>query len=972
MDKLSKKQIKSHILDFLQKRVPNFIVKGKMFTCPNCGEVSANIFPPNSDKVHCYSPKCGSLGDIFDMSRRIDFDNNPDVPEDDIAKDLVKEFSIQTDNKIDKLFAQYSEWDWALFPVTKDGKIPLQKQWTSKVHKDLKEWKQWYENGNNLGLRTGDVSNITVIDVDLISKEESETLQKGTATQRIEEILKKKSDNLNKLTSLGIFNNTVTQDSGWKGVHFIYTYESDIPKCSFDYDGLHFDVENNGGYLLIEPSTFAGRTREIKGTQIEKMDINLKQLILENIGKKKEIVSKIDDDVVLTPNDDLIKGLEGKCNSTFVQVGGIYRKFLSVDHTEKVLSVINKYMLDSPMDNKALKTMCQQIEKYHKVDVEVISEQILNHMKLVKDAHVRDLRECLGYDRKDIEQALGYLCDHKKLYKVKKDLYRFIQDVVWQEDFLSLGSPLSFEVPYLEEFNHFESGSMIIIGASSGQGKCFAKGTKVIMFDGSFKEVEKLQPGEQLMGIDSKPRNILQTCTGRDIMYKIESIKGDSFIVNSEHILSLMKTGTTEVLNIKLSDYLKLSKTKQSTYKLYRVPIDFTEQKTNIEPYFLGAWLGDGDSRDSRITCPNEEIHTYLKEYAQRLNQKYVVYEYDNRCKSGKIVRNKQEKSLKEKLDELNVLQNKHIPDIYKYNSRENRLKLLAGLLDTDGYLNDNFFNIITKYDRLSDDIIYLARSLGFFVTHRMKKVKFNFKNGDTYRFYHSINISGKCDIIPTLVKKATVRKINKNPLLTGFKITKLIEDDYYGFFLDGDHLHLLDNFIVNHNTHLAMNFIKKFIDQGIYPHLISTEAGSKFSKVAQYLGIKEGDFGFYHTNSPTLVPIKEKSVTIIDWLKPANSDYAKTDAIYEELNNKLVDKGGLMIVFAQLKTENNSFYAENMVHFYGSVVAKLLYPQKDGVTDNLKPYLHTTKIRDSKINKQYIDIPLIYNHDTKIIDLKK
>ena len=64
----------------------------------------------------------------------------------------------------------------------------------------------------------------------------------------------------------------------------------------------------------------------------------------------------------------------------------------------------------------------------------------------------------------------------------------------------------------------------------------------------------------------------------------------------------------------------------------------------------------------------------------------------------------------------VNEAWDEHIPMVYKCNSRENRLKLLAGLLDSDGYLCHDkcTFEFSQKSEKLIDDVIYLCRSLGF------------------------------------------------------------------------------------------------------------------------------------------------------------------------------------------------------------------------------------------------------------------
>ena len=106
---------------------------------------------------------------------------------------------------------------------------------------------------------------------------------------------------------------------------------------------------------------------------------------------------------------------------------------------------------------------------------------------------------------------------------------------------------------------------------------CHAKGTKVVLYKGECltKNVEDVQVGDILMGPDSKPRNVLALCRGFDEMYRITPVKGDPFLVNGHHILSLQKSGernknAPSVLNITVNEYIKLSRPFKQRYKLYR------------------------------------------------------------------------------------------------------------------------------------------------------------------------------------------------------------------------------------------------------------------------------------------------------------------------------------------------------------------------------------------------------------------
>lgn len=76
----------------------------------------------------------------------------------------------------------------------------------------------------------------------------------------------------------------------------------------------------------------------------------------------------------------------------------------------------------------------------------------------------------------------------------------------------------------------------------TGGGKCLGAGTPVLMFDGSVKAVENIVIGDLLMGPDSLPRAVLSLASGNEMLYRVTPIKGDSYVVNESHILSLKRT----------------------------------------------------------------------------------------------------------------------------------------------------------------------------------------------------------------------------------------------------------------------------------------------------------------------------------------------------------------------------------------------------------------------------------------------
>lgn len=353
--------------------------------------------------------------------------------------------------------------------------------------------------------------------------------------------------------------------------------------------------------------------------------------------------------------------------------------------------------------------------------------------------------------------------------------------------------------------NPKQGGSKIVVIGKPG---CFAKGTPVLMYDGTIKNIEDVLPGDLVMGPDSSTRNVLELCRNVDEMYKITPVKGDEVIVNKNHILTLKCTGYNshkkgEIIDITVSDFLKKSKTFQKRYKWFRTGVDFAKTDVEWDPYTLGLWLGDGTSRTSEFTTIDEEVVNHLK---SDFEDRGLMHKKENSGITYHISSKEGTKGKNHFINFLrkNNLQNKHIPHNYKVNSRECRLSILAGLLDSDGYYDkkSNVFEIVQKREILLDDIIFIARSLGF-SAYKTECEKVCTDTGSVCTYYRC-HISGNgIDEIPTKLgrKQACERKQIEDNLVTGFSLTHVGQDQYYGFTLDGDHRFLLGDFSVVHNT---------------------------------------------------------------------------------------------------------------------------------------------------------------------------
>jgi len=407
-----------------------------------------------------------------------------------------------------------------------------------------------------------------------------------------------------------------------------------------------------------------------------------------------------------------------------------------------------------------------------------------------------------------------------------------------------------------------ESGDHVLaLSGANGVGKCFAIDTEILMYNGDKKKVQDVIPGDLLMGDNSTPRRVLTLGSGHDDLYKItHTTSGDSYTVNGDHILCLKSSSKpnlqhsetnslyqvrmftengktkshkycyksirtqTEALQLateKLHEFSNIDSTyeipvstllsfpekAQKMFKGYIVGVDFPFRKISIDPYLLGAWLGDGSSKGTMFTNQDavilKYIHTTLLNFNCHLQYRS---QYDYYIVGISYKNNKGKNPFLECLKQYDLVKNKHIPNEYLVNSREIRLQLLAGILDTDGSLLacKTGFEIIQKSERLARDIRELCTSLGF--NAQLKTCQKTCTNNGKVGTYYRMFIYGGCEVIPTKCrrKRAQPRRQEKDALVSALKIEKVGKGNYYGFTIDGNERFVLGNYIVTHNTRFA------------------------------------------------------------------------------------------------------------------------------------------------------------------------
>ena len=351
-----------------------------------------------------------------------------------------------------------------------------------------------------------------------------------------------------------------------------------------------------------------------------------------------------------------------------------------------------------------------------------------------------------------------------------------------------------------------------VVTGPSGFGKCHGEGQEILMHDLSTKKVEEICIGDFVMGADGSPRTVKALHSGVDMLYKVTPNKGQSYTVNSEHIL--YTESNADVVSrgmVKDQPFLVSAKDFTGLPKHYKEHVlsgkyaDMVklggEGAADKDAYIFGLWLAEGETNGTGITLNrhDKELHEELEKYADENSYNLVVSPSNDRENS---VTYRISGGFIHKLRANGMEGCKHIPNKFLLGNQQTRFDMLAGILDGDGYYTKGVYELIMKKNQLALDIVKLARTLGLTVT---VKDKFSKCPGFAGEMYSRIIISGLTDRIPNrLPRKKALRSPNKNPLRTGLKVEEIGMGRYYGFEVDGDHLYCLPDGQITHNSTLC------------------------------------------------------------------------------------------------------------------------------------------------------------------------
>jgi len=284
--------------------------------------------------------------------------------------------------------------------------------------------------------------------------------------------------------------------------------------------------------------------------------------------------------------------------------------------------------------------------------------------------------------------------------------YTHIDPASQQDDLTEMVEPKGDE-PFILHPGEFVLGStleVITLGddlASRLEGKALALNTEVPTPDG-WTEMQYLEVGDRVFDMHGRPTEVVATTDFLENRpcYEVELSDGSVFIADAKHqwVTFTKAERVRRRVAGSASPSPRTTEEIAATLRLrgewnHHIPLAGAAQYVDaddlpIDPYVLGIWLGDGTTTKAEITTA-DEFQAVLRQ--------------------------------------LSVLGDKHIPGIYLTAGYEQRLALLQGLMDSDGYADDiGRCEFVSTLPHLSDGVYELAASLGLRPVIRKKRVTLN------------------------------------------------------------------------------------------------------------------------------------------------------------------------------------------------------------------------------------------------------
>lgn len=217
---------------------------------------------------------------------------------------------------------------------------------------------------------------------------------------------------------------------------------------------------------------------------------------------------------------------------------------------------------------------------------------------------------------------------------------------------------------------------------------------------------------------------------------------GDYIVADAEHPWRVLSKGRNAAGLVWTSKELRTDELIANEHYIAQArPLCLPESELPLHPYLLGAWLGNGDSAEPRMTYNETDVEE-TKDRIRALGYTCGVTQRSGSAKAFSVL------NVRHIFTSMGLLGNKHIPEYYLRASESQRWQLLQGLMDTDGTINSKTRQcaFATTNMKISDGIMELLYSLGIH-GRIVRKEAYSMlsSNGKTYECSPAHQISFSC-----------------------------------------------------------------------------------------------------------------------------------------------------------------------------------------------------------------------------------
>ncbi len=473
-----------------------------------------------------------------------------------------------------------------------------------------------------------------------------------------------------------------------------------------------------------------------------------------------------------------------------------------------------------------------------------------------------------------------------RLFRVfNNHLYTHIDPSVQQDDLTSMvevpeGQPF---VLHPGEFVLASTLEVISLGeelAGRLEGKALAANTPIPTPSG-WTTMADLKVGDFVFDDRGQPVRVVAATNimlGRTC-YRVTFSGGDSIIADAEHRwLTTTKSERRRIARGTLAEGsirttreigadLRHGGGEWNHHVAIAEAVEYPTRDLPIDPYVLGAWLGDGTSTYAAITCADEPILEEIRRAGYAVDKyrgssrPYLYWiggvGHTRDAKTGRYTAND---SLSSALKSLGLMGNKHVPDLYLTADIAQRTALLQGLMDTDGYVDEiGRCEFVNTREALADAVVELAAGLGLRPFKRKKRAVLNGVDcGPAYQVKFTPHMP--TFRLPRKLARQKVGRFHRFRAITDVRPVESVPvrcievSDQRGMFLAGQ------SFVPTHNSSLGRlglltHSTAGFIDPGFSGHITLELSNVANLPITLWPGMKIGQLCIFRLSSPAEHP---------------------------------------------------------------------------------------------------------------------